>query len=102
MLQYGEQQAFILQVKESDRILDLQSEMVSKTGYDVARGVAIAYNGIDLDELDRQSTLAENDMWEGATLTATASVNTAEYGSMRIIVKTLRGQTFTVQCAPDW
>eukprot|EP00953_Heterococcus_sp_UTEX-ZZ885_P038800 19905-Heterococcus_DN1.PRE.1 len=83
-------------------ILYIESEIVSKTGYDIARGVAIAYNGIDLNELDRQSTLADNDMWEGATLTATASVNTAEYGSMRIIVKTLRGQTLTVQCAPDW
>jgi hypothetical protein len=100
MLQYGEQQMIILHVRETDSIFDLLSEIVSKTDLDIANDTAVVYDSVDLTEVERHSTLANNNIWEGSLLTATVrATNTA---SMLLYIKNLHGETFSFRCAPNW
>eukprot|EP00953_Heterococcus_sp_UTEX-ZZ885_P038798 19904-Heterococcus_DN1.PRE.1 len=101
-LQYGDQQVCILQVRETDAVLDVLSEAARTTGLNIANDVVVAYNGIKFNQDNWHSKLADNSIWEGATLTATIQTDTTEPGSMDVYYKNLRGVTQKVRCTADW
>jgi hypothetical protein len=101
-LQYGDQQVCILQVRETYAVLDVLSEAARTTGLNIANDVVVAYNGIKFHQDNWHSKLADNNIWEGATLTAITQTDTTEPGSMDVYYKNLRGVTQKVRCTADW
>jgi hypothetical protein len=102
-LQYGEQQVCILQVRETDAVIDVLSQITGKTGLNISDGVVVMYNGISFNQANWLTKLADNNIWEGATLTATSTSQTdiTEPDSMQVFCKDLRGKTLTVRCTPN-
>jgi hypothetical protein len=101
-VKYGHEQVCILQVREADAVLDVLSEIVLETGLKIANGVTVTHNGVSFNEQNWHTNLADNNIWEGATLTATTQPNTKEPGSVQVFCKTLTGKTITIDCTLNW